>query len=562
MKRFLLSLVLVFSLVVPAGAGWYIDDGADLFIRTKPFQYRDLYSNALSAGSVDGTACEPGPGTREIVDAGSQVSISGGALVIGGAAASWSGIDESVTRSLGKSYRNTITVADVTKTVEFGFDTNKTGAIGAEGFRITADTVKPICNGTAGPTVRVPTDGTQYSFLVSERSAGAFFATKEGATGQWLLDWVCNTGAASTLYAGLYNTDATVSALDEQKVPRTAIAFKPFTSDSFTRSDGAAGSTDGLGHLEADGSGSGQAWSAGTISSNSLVITPTEGASLWDAAASTMEAAGGTYAWAAYGTNTIANDGDALKITYVDSSNGAINYFSDAADLSSNLTVGNWYIFSCDAKVNAGSSVVLWVNSALSDGRSVTQTDFTNFDIPFRVSHATNNHVYVYGMGAGEIIWLDNFSLKQLTLSSLFSCSTTPFSTADVISTVTIPTFMTGTQAGIVVNLDSLTTPTALVIAYLDGAGNAKVDELAGGVWTNKISGAVTYGAAKELRVVRDGTYCALYYDNALVGSVSTMTANTNKYHGLFSTYSGNKFDNFTVYGRGTNGEYTRLNWF
>ena len=41
---------------------------------------RDEFTSALAAGSVNGTAAEPGPGTRAVTDANSKLSITGGAL--------------------------------------------------------------------------------------------------------------------------------------------------------------------------------------------------------------------------------------------------------------------------------------------------------------------------------------------------------------------------------------------------------------------------------------------------------------------------------------------------
>ncbi len=93
---------------------------------------------------------------------------------------------------------------------------------------------------------------------------------------------------------------------------------------------------------------------------------------------------------------------------------------------------------------------------------------------------------------------------------------------------------------------------------YHDGT-SVKVDEAVAGVYTNKQSTAVTYVAGATLRAVRDGTKLRVYYNNALVGAELTMTANTNTKHGLFSTYSGNTFDNFTLWARGTGGEYTDI---
>ena len=70
----------------------------------------------------------------------------------------------------------------------------------------------------------------------------------------------------------------------------------------------------------------------------------------------------------------------------------------------------------------------------------------------------------------------------------------------------------------------------------------------------------MTYVAGATLRVIKDATKYRVYYNNALVGSEQTISDAgiiDNTIHGLFSTYSGNSFDNFTLWARGTGAEYT-----
>lgn len=107
-------------------------------------------------------------------------------------------------------------------------------------------------------------------------------------------------------------------------------------------------------------------------------------------------------------------------------------------------------------------------------------------------------------------------------------------------------------------NLDSTSSPANFLIAYHDGT-NVKLDKNVGGTYTNLISAAATYSAGATLRVI---TYTSsgslkvrVYYNNALVGSEQTVSDAgiiSNTKHGLFSTYSGNSFDNFTLWARGS----------
>jgi len=115
-----------------------------------------------------------------------------------------------------------------------------------------------------------------------------------------------------------------------------------------------------------------------------------------------------------------------------------------------------------------------------------------------------------------------------------------------------------GGSAGIVlsyVNADNY------VLASHDGT-NCKLDKCVAGTWTSVISAAATYSSGATIRCIKDGTSYSLYYNNAKVGSTSTISdagliGNTK--HGLFSTYSGNTLDNFTIYDRGVDGCYNAV---
>ena len=50
---------------------------------------RDEFTTTRAAGAVNGTAAEPGPGTRVVVDAGSDLSIAGSQLVFSGGTGSY-----------------------------------------------------------------------------------------------------------------------------------------------------------------------------------------------------------------------------------------------------------------------------------------------------------------------------------------------------------------------------------------------------------------------------------------------------------------------------------------
>ena len=137
------------------------------------------------------------------------------------------------------------------------------------------------------------------------------------------------------------------------------------------------------------------------------------GADLFDPGAGTFES--GTYSWTVNGTNTIANDSNQLKVTYVDHSNGAWLLFNDAKDLTTDLTIGALYKWTEQARVSAGNSV----NTAIYNGdawqvvQTVTSTSLVGA-ISYFIASAGNAQTRQDGMGAGEIIWLDNLALRKV----------------------------------------------------------------------------------------------------------------------------------------------------
>lgn len=236
-----------------------------------------------------------------------------------------------------------------------------------------------------------------------------------------------------------------------------------------------------------------------------------------------------------------------------DANKGAYQQFS--------TTAGNWYSASGWIKNVIGGDKRLYLTNtsaqALGAASSSDSASWTNI---FNTGRATGTASRIYTMlstfGTGLQARFDDVSVKELTLSSLFSSVST--SDTDVIADANV-TLTAGTQAGIVTNLDSTSTPANFLIAYHDGT-NVKLDKNVGGTYTNLISSAATYGAGYTLRVI---TYHSdantlkvrVYYNNALIGSEQTVTdvgIISNTKHGLFSTYSGNSFDNFTLWPRGS----------
>ena len=531
-----------------------LSDSVELFL------LNDEFNNNRAAGAVNGTSAEPTGGTRTVTDTNGKLSITAGGVLnfaTGGSAAGNPGLwYPSLISSTGKILTGSITPSS--GQFFFGQDSNQT-SYAYDYFYFAGSSSLRVSQATAEIEIGGFTLGNNYQLAMIKRAAGNYFFIKGGAFTNWTLAWIASVGGTAYPSIGAYNTSA-VGTADNIRIPTSTWLPTPLAYDTFTRADGAIGSSETTGP-DSQTTPS-LAWTGGAISSNKNVITPSLGSEMWDAPASAFDS--GTYAWTPYGTNTITNDTNSLKITYVDNIAGAYSSLNAAGDLNSNLTIGMWYQYTGQAKVNAGSSVNPRSNLTYDNrGVAITSTDFTNFVLTDRSSSATGNAVSNYNMGTGEVLTLDNLSLKPLTLSSLFSSVST--SDKDVIASADV-TLTAGTQAGVVTNLDSAGTPANFLIAYHDGT-YIKLDKNVGGTYTNLISATTNYVAGTTLRVI---TYHSdantlkvrVYYNNALRGTEQTVTDAgiiSNTLHGLFSTYSGNTFDNFTLFARGSDGEYNDL---
>ena len=113
----------------------------------------------------------------------------------------------------------------------------------------------------------------------------------------------------------------------------------------------------------------------------------TLGPELWDADAAVFTS--GTYSWVARGGNSIDNDSNTLKITYIDDAKGALTYLRDSYDLSSDLTIGQLYELQFDAKVNVGS-VIFRVDMVMDVvDKVISNTTFETYSLQFIANFTT-----------------------------------------------------------------------------------------------------------------------------------------------------------------------------
>jgi len=124
-------------------------------------------------------------------------------------------------------------------------------------------------------------------------------------------------------------------------------------------------------------------------------------------------------AWTPYDSNTVTQDGGAIKITYVGGGAapyGAYLFLNAAGGLSSDPVAGKGYVLSCNVRVNSGSSVTVAtkVNSVNYPSAPITST--TNTKISFTFVYETGALQFECDgtLGAGEEIWFSDISVKEI----------------------------------------------------------------------------------------------------------------------------------------------------
>ena len=129
-----------------------------------------------------------------------------------------------------------------------------------------------------------------------------------------------------------------------------------------------------------------------------------------------VDTANSSSTWIAFGTNTIAQDGDAVRVTFVDNQGGAYAPLNQSGGTTINLTSGSFYRLTGQARINTGSANVR-IGGNLSPGNTdilaVSSTSYVDFSAVFQCTGVVPN-IQFSGLGSGEIIWIRNISVREL----------------------------------------------------------------------------------------------------------------------------------------------------
>ena len=504
-----------------------------------PYLLDDEFTDIKAAGAFLGTPAVPGPGDRQGVDTNLIMSTAGGVLVVNGTpAASDRFHPGSVARVAGRVFKVALPtfVTNGAANIRFGFSADgTTGTDGVPGIDYNASITAIRIKDNVSVIYTFTLGAAPHEIALIARATGGWSFAKVGAN--WVMLYIHPTNSTATLFPKfIVATAAAINlTVDGFRVPQSLYIPTPLAYATFGGGDGALGNTDATGpdgQVVAVLAWTGATWA---IVSGKAVNTPNLGADV---------VVNGDF-----DTDTDWTKGAGWSIAAGVASATAAS--SDLTAVVAPLTLGQWY-------------QVQFTLSSFVGGTVRPILGGTNQNL----YGANGTHVLTGRAGGTSLVFtaasatlsIDDVSVKPLILSELFA-SVNSVSTPDVHIRVaiTLDGAPLGKATGIVLNLDSVSSPANLILAWLDGRGNAHLDECVAGVWTSKIAAAITYSAGALLYVIRSGTSAWMFYNNAQVGTVQTMTENTNKLFGMFKTSPLCSLDAFEVWPYGTGGEHGRL---
>jgi len=393
-----------------------------------------------------------------------------------------------------------------------GFDKDQAGIANEILFNMPGGAVLNIYDGTGIRIAGNMATGTDYEFAVILRATGAYLYARGGIYGTiWRLLWVDNASNTATAYANLNNHSAvaTSETFRVAQLPLSDITH-PTLSDNFS----VLATSDGLGHLEADGYGAGHTYAGmagASVVGNKLYNTPAVGADVivdggmdgvcggdWTCGANWSIAAGvATHAAVAQNnlTQTVAPlvAGTWYRLTYT---------------ITGRTAGGIWPVFGTQVgAIRTGNAT--YTETGRANGTAFELIAGATFD-------GSVDNVICVPIAMADILRVADLSMDE------------PYSEIDVTEEV-------GYQHGLTICLDSAGTPTSVVNIYCNRASNLiHVDKYVAGAFTNLANVAFAYAAGATPVARLEGTRLYFWYNGAYIGNVPVADAQivSNPQHG------------------------------
>lgn len=518
---------------------------------------------------------DPGPGIGTIVDTGNVLDIVGGEIVPN---ATTTGTGDPAyldpvarVRNAGLciygDIRNYSALGAALSSVDLGWSKDGIPASGdLASVRLDSNRAGVFTGGVTNGSLTIYANDNLQKFMVIVRDEGAFFVDYDNL----IMMWIDNADVTDPIYAALITTVFNRAPFGVSTL-RVAQLPTPWNVDNGIALNDASFIDVNDTLLSALTNEKGGDWDAGaqwTVQGNKANNAPVGGAE--QVVNGGMEGVyddesgggGGTVNVAPdWNEHNVEKDGsDTLdKETTIVHSGLASQYINVNANAEGITTAANvfvankWYLVSLWLYAVSGSVRVVDSSGFFLAETVTPPADWTNYEWPVKAIDAQTLLIRS-GSGAAAEFYVDDVSVKELAIADLISSVQSGENEVHIFADVVV---VAGTQAGIVTHLDSQAAPANFLICYYDGT-NLHLEKNVGGTYTELINAAAA-GGRVYIITYRDGANLKVraYSNNALIGTEQTIADAgivDNTLHGLFSAYSGNTLDNFSVYPRAITG--------
>jgi hypothetical protein len=213
---------------------------------------RDEFTTDRLAGAVNGTAAEPGPGTRLVVDTGATMTITGGRLQSTGLATSLRDPGARYglfSRRAGLMMSALMFPVAATRN-RAGWSFNDIATDTARGNLVRSINLRCdiFIDNTTLAVFDDLTSGAEYRWAVSLRANGAYYLLRTG--GQWSVLWVDGSRVDATIYPTLsIDNAANINVYDSARVCDLPAPFNTDFGLATDRRAGARSAGDTFSHI-------------------------------------------------------------------------------------------------------------------------------------------------------------------------------------------------------------------------------------------------------------------------------------------------------------------------
>ena len=281
------------------------------------------------------------------------------------------------------------------------------------------------------------------------------------------------------------------------------------------------------------------------VSGGVAINTPTEGANVFSAG--DMESGDPPTGWSAQNSATLSANADAHGGSQSLSVLGGASYSHGLA--TPTVLDDTWYRFRAWIKTLSGLGrirVAVVQSSTVYDKLDINAAAYAEYTGGVLAS-STAMYQYAYSKAATDQNLFDDWTLHPLTLAELPLIMQTGVS--DVICRASWD-IAYGNPSGVIVNVDSLSSPLNYVIAQHNGRNGIGLIKCVNGVYTEVVTATVNHVSDALVEVRKSGTTYQLFYNNVQQGADQTISDPeiiNNTIHGAFSVGGGSQMKSFFV---------------